>query len=90
MVKQPIQAIDSPKRKQTAFIKEEELKCILKDRAGTPHISELQFHDEVQSQMNVEELGQAGAAELVGDERDGGWEIANHNAHSESSQTSQM
>jgi hypothetical protein len=32
---------------QTAFVKEEDLKCTLEDRMGTPHLSELQSDDEL-------------------------------------------
>ncbi|KAF2027999.1 hypothetical protein EK21DRAFT_114346 [Setomelanomma holmii] len=66
--KDTIRAKDGPKRKQTIFVQEEELKSMLEARAGTPHISELHFDDdEVQSRMNVEELGLAGAAEVIGE-----------------------
>jgi hypothetical protein len=58
-----------PMRKQSAFVKEEELRCLLEDRVGTPHISELCLDDGVSAQPNVEELGMAGEVEaLVGGE----------------------
>jgi hypothetical protein len=40
-----------PKRKQTAFIRDEELQWQLEDRVGTPHLSELVPGDD----MNVDE-----------------------------------
>ncbi|KAF1938865.1 hypothetical protein EJ02DRAFT_425378 [Clathrospora elynae] len=58
-------AVFGPKRKQAAFVKEEELKCFREDRAGTPHISELQPDDEVIAPLTVEELGMGGEAEAL-------------------------
>ncbi|KAF7568391.1 FabB, 3-oxoacyl-(acyl-carrier-protein) synthase [Pyrenophora tritici-repentis] len=46
-----------PKRQQIIFVKEEELKSILDDRAGTPHISELRVDDDSVGSFNIEELG---------------------------------
>ena len=54
-----------PKRKQIAFVKEEELKCLREDRVGTPHISELQPDDDVNTHLNVEQLGMGDVAELL-------------------------
>jgi hypothetical protein len=48
------------KRQHTALIMDEELNCMLEDRAGTPHISELR-DEEVLASLNTEELGIAGA-----------------------------
>jgi hypothetical protein len=58
-------AIAGPKRKRVAFVKDEELNCMVEDRAGTPHISELRYDEEVMASLNVEELGLAGAAEAL-------------------------
>lgn len=55
-----------PKRKRAAFVKDEELNCLLEDRAGTPHISELGYDDEVLASLNGEELGIAGASGASG------------------------
>lgn len=49
-----------PKRKHSAFLKEQELKFWIEDRVGTPHISELQPDDDVSSQLDVEELSVGG------------------------------
>jgi hypothetical protein len=54
-----------PGRKQTAFVKDEELECTREDRAGTPHISELQTDDDVIAPFSVEELGMGGEAEAL-------------------------
>jgi hypothetical protein len=54
-----------PKRKQSAFVKEEELKYCREDRAGTPHISELQVGDELVAPLSVEELCMGGEAEAL-------------------------
>ena len=53
-----------PKRKQAAFVKEEELNCMLEDRAGTPHLSELQHDEDITATLNMEELGLAGQGDL--------------------------
>lgn len=53
----------SPKRKQAAFVKDEELNFMLEDRAGTPHLSELQHDEEVTPTLLVEELGMTGAVD---------------------------
>ncbi|KAF2794641.1 hypothetical protein K505DRAFT_274812, partial [Melanomma pulvis-pyrius CBS 109.77] len=45
-----------PKRKHSAFVLEEELKCQYEDRVGTPHLSELEPDDDVIRQLNVEAL----------------------------------
>ncbi|KAF2248371.1 hypothetical protein BU26DRAFT_332241 [Trematosphaeria pertusa] len=58
-----------PKRKRSAFVKEQELKCLIEDRVGTPHISELQADDDVSAQLNVEELkvgGEVAALDTAG------------------------
>jgi len=54
-----------PKRKQAAFVKEEELNCMLEDRAGTPHLSELQHDEDVTAALQVEELGLAGKVDTL-------------------------
>lgn len=59
-------AVAGPKRKWAAFVKEEELNCMLEDRAGTPHISELGYDEEALGGLNVEELCMAGAAQVSG------------------------
>jgi hypothetical protein len=48
------------KRQHTALIMDEELNCMLEDRAGTPHVSEFR-DEEVLASLNTEELGIAGA-----------------------------
>jgi hypothetical protein len=53
------------KRKQSAFVKEEELKYVREDHAGTPHISELQIGDEVVAPLSVEELGMGGEVDAL-------------------------
>ncbi|PSN73857.1 hypothetical protein BS50DRAFT_1984 [Corynespora cassiicola Philippines] len=58
-----------PKRKHSAFVKEQELQFLIEDRVGTPHISELHLDDDVSAQAVVEELGIVGAvAALVSPE----------------------
>jgi hypothetical protein len=54
-----------PKRKQCAFVKEEEMKWFREDRAGTPHISEIQADDHVIAPLSVEELGMGGEVEAL-------------------------
>ncbi|KAF1847424.1 uncharacterized protein K460DRAFT_363498 [Cucurbitaria berberidis CBS 394.84] len=54
-----------PIRKQSVFVKEEELKCLLEDRAGTPHISELQPDDDINTQLDIEELGMGDVIEVL-------------------------
>jgi hypothetical protein len=54
-----------PKRRLAAFVKDEELNCMLEDRAGTPHISELQHDEDVFTCLSVEELGLAGDVECM-------------------------
>lgn len=56
-----------PKRKHSAFVKEQELKCLIEDRVGTPHISELQPDDDVSPQLDVEELSMSGKVTALGD-----------------------
>jgi hypothetical protein len=67
--KQRLQQTDSdsfgPKRKQSVFVKEEELKCFREDRAGTPHISELLVDDDVAAPLSVAELSMGGEAEAL-------------------------
>jgi hypothetical protein len=62
-----INLLDSkgPKRKHSTFVKEQELKCFLEDRAGTPHISNLQMDDDVSAQLNVEELSVGGDIAVI-------------------------
>jgi hypothetical protein len=48
-----------PKRKHSVFVQEEEIKFLVEDRVGTPHISEIQADDDVSPQLNVEELSVA-------------------------------
>lgn len=55
-----------PKRKQSTFIKEQELKCLIEDRVGTPHVSELQADDDVIAQLRVEELSVGGEVAALG------------------------
>jgi hypothetical protein len=58
-----------PKRQRSSFVKNEELQCMLEDRIGTPHISELQCDENVTIHLDVEELALAGEADvLVADE----------------------
>jgi hypothetical protein len=57
----------TPKRQRSAFVKEEELNCLLEDRVGTPHISELQLDEDVTAHLNVQELGLAGAVNMLVD-----------------------
>jgi hypothetical protein len=54
-----------PKRKQCAFVREEEMKWFREDRAGTPHISELQADDDVIAPLSVEELSMGGEVEAL-------------------------
>jgi hypothetical protein len=57
-----------PKRQRSAFMKVEELDCMLKDRVGTPHISELQLDEDVTAHLHIQELGIAGAVDMLADE----------------------
>ncbi|KAF2477551.1 uncharacterized protein BDR25DRAFT_308458 [Lindgomyces ingoldianus] len=57
-----------PKRKHSAFIIDEELKCRLEDRVGTPHLSELLPGDDISGQLNVEELRMGGEAAALEEE----------------------
>jgi hypothetical protein len=57
-----------PKRQRSAFVKEEELNCMLEDRVGTAHISELQLDEDVTAHLNIQELGMAGAIDMLADE----------------------
>jgi hypothetical protein len=69
-VRAPIHAMMNhigPKRRRAAFVKDEELNCMLEDRAGTPHISELQHDEDVFTSLSVEELGLAGDVESMVD-----------------------
>ncbi|KAF2180840.1 hypothetical protein K469DRAFT_753179 [Zopfia rhizophila CBS 207.26] len=50
----------APKRKHSAFILDEELKCQLEDSVGTPHLSEMVPGDDVSAQLNMEELSMGG------------------------------
>jgi hypothetical protein len=59
-----------PKRQRLAFVKEEELNCMLEDRVGTPHISELQLDEDVATHLNIQELGLAGAVDMLVDEEE--------------------
>jgi hypothetical protein len=54
-----------PKRQRSAFVKDEELKCMREDRVGTPHISELQHDEDMTVQLDDEELGLAGAVDML-------------------------
>jgi hypothetical protein len=54
-----------PKRQRSTFVKDEELKCMLEDRVGTPHISELQHDENITVHLDIEELGLAGEADLL-------------------------
>ncbi|KAF1965618.1 hypothetical protein BU23DRAFT_22452 [Bimuria novae-zelandiae CBS 107.79] len=58
-----------PKRKHCAFVQEQDLKCLFEDRVGTPHLSEVQPGDDLNTQLNVDELSVGGevAALDVGD-----------------------
>ncbi|KAF2875295.1 hypothetical protein BDV95DRAFT_313133 [Massariosphaeria phaeospora] len=56
-----------PKRKRSAFVQEQEFKCLLEDRVGTPHPGELQPDDDVSAQLNVEELRMGGAVAALAD-----------------------
>ncbi|KAF2821368.1 hypothetical protein CC86DRAFT_470600 [Ophiobolus disseminans] len=67
--KQPFDGLGShgfsPMRKRAAFVKDEELKCMLEDRAGTPHISELKQDEDVVTSLHVVELGLVGAVDVM-------------------------
>ncbi|KAF2676508.1 hypothetical protein K458DRAFT_396815 [Lentithecium fluviatile CBS 122367] len=54
-LKQSVVAL-GPKRKHSAFVMDEELKCLREAWVGTPHISELQANNDVSAQPSVEEL----------------------------------
>ena len=45
-----------PKRKLSTFVIEEERKCLLNDKAGTRHTSEMLASDDVRAQFSVENL----------------------------------
>jgi hypothetical protein len=49
----PTSAVCSPKRKQLALLQDEEQRCILDDRAGTLHISEIWHEDVVNTYSNI-------------------------------------
>lgn len=51
-----------PTRKQSTFVKAEELQCYLEDRVGTAHVSELQTDFEVMPPLSVEETSMNGQA----------------------------
>ncbi|RYN82145.1 putative 3-oxoacyl-[acyl-carrier-protein] synthase [Alternaria alternata] len=51
-----IPEVIGPERKQITFVKEEDREYIREDRAGTPHISELQADDDLFPPSDVEEL----------------------------------
>ncbi|KAF2715106.1 hypothetical protein K504DRAFT_486859 [Pleomassaria siparia CBS 279.74] len=55
----------SPKRKHSAFVIEEELKCQDQDRVGTPHPCEGAFDEDVTSELPVGELGMEGGATAI-------------------------
>ena len=59
------QACHASTRQQIAFVKEEELKCILDDQAGTPHVSELQLDGDSVGLSSVEDLGMRGEANVL-------------------------
>lgn len=54
-----------PLRKQVAFVKEEEFKCLLVDRVGTLHISELQFDFDIAPLTKAEEMATAGGCDVL-------------------------
>ncbi|KAF2270290.1 hypothetical protein CC78DRAFT_528767 [Lojkania enalia] len=55
------QSVDiGPRRKLSAFVKEEELKFQLDERVGTPHLSELLPGDDVPTQPGADELSMSG------------------------------
>jgi hypothetical protein len=45
-----------PKRKHSAFLLDEEMKCHREDIVGTPHLSEMVPGDDAADEMDVEEL----------------------------------
>jgi hypothetical protein len=49
----PTSAVCSPKRKQLALLQDEEQRCVLDDRAGTLHISEIWHEDVVNTYSNI-------------------------------------
>jgi nitrogenase subunit NifH len=63
----PTSAVCSPKRKQLAHLQDEEQRCILDDRAGTLHISEIWHEDVVNTYSNIMRMEVGGPVEL--DER---------------------
>ena len=54
------QIIFGPKRKHSAFVIEEELKCQIEDRVGTPHPSDVRSDEDMTPQMNMEEFEMGG------------------------------
>jgi hypothetical protein len=59
-----------PKRQRSAFVKDEELRCMLEDRIGTPHISELWYDDNMAIHLGIEELVLAGETNVLVVEED--------------------
>jgi hypothetical protein len=55
----------APKRQQSIFVKDEELKRMLEDRVGTPHVSELQYDEDMTAELCAEELALVGAVDML-------------------------
>jgi hypothetical protein len=54
-----------PKRQRSSFVKDEELQCMLEDRIGTLHISELKYEENMTTHLDIEELALAGEANVL-------------------------
>ena len=60
-----IPEVIGPERKQITFVKEEDREYVREDRAGTPHISELQADDDLFPPSDVEELSMGGEVDAL-------------------------
>jgi hypothetical protein len=60
-----VPALMRPKRQRSIFVKDEELKCMLKDRVGTSHVSELLHDEDMTAELEVEELGLVDAVSML-------------------------
>jgi hypothetical protein len=56
----PVPTLMGPERQRSIFVKDEELKCMLEDRVGTPHVNELQHDEDKTAELSAEELGLVG------------------------------
>jgi hypothetical protein len=61
-----------PKRKQAALVKDEEFDCLLEDRVGTSHISELRLDTDLVAFLDVDGLGLTGEIDMLVDGGAGG------------------